>query len=155
MLVKVIVAEGPLWGGNIWVVALAVALAVLILVLILGLRARRRRMKAAAPVPTMAPIGGGGGLLRELEGMNPDQVWPLAGEEIRLGRKRDENDIHLSGRGASRRQAVIQTHMGAQILYNLKAENPVIVNGIPVQQQHTLQPGDIIQAGDSVFRYEV
>jgi VWFA-related protein len=155
MLVKVIVAEGPLWGGNIWVVAFAVALAVLILVLILGLRARRHRMKAAAPVPSMAPTGGGGGLLRELEGINPDQVWPLAGDEVRLGRKRDENDIHLSGRGASRRQAVIRSHMGAHILYNLKVENPIILNGMPVQQQHTLQPGDIIQAGDSVFRYEV
>lgn len=93
-------------------------------------------------------------VLHEMEGHAPGKAWPLATAEVRLGRKRDENDIHLKGRSASRRMGFIRFDHRGYSLYNLSPNNPAVVNGEPVPQQKLLQNGDVIQLGESKFRFE-
>lgn len=92
-------------------------------------------------------------VLIELEGLNPGQEWNLKRNIIRLGRKMADNEIHLKGIDASRNQAVVERSKTGFCIRSLKPENPVIVNGESIEQ-HVLQPGDIIQMGESVFRFE-
>ena len=111
-----------------------------------------RRRRARRPgVGAMAP---GRATLRELEGLNPNQVWSLGTAETRLGRKRDENDIPLRGLKASRRHAVIHFEQGYYVIYSLNPSNPVVVNNVPVPNQQVLQPGDVIKMGDTVLQFE-
>ncbi len=129
------------------------ALAVLAIVIPLSLRSRKRRSGSASGGGT-TKVKAGTVHLRELNGMNPDQVWPLGTAEIRLGRKRDENDIPLQGLNASRRHAVIRFEQGQYIIQGLSANNPVIVNNEPISQPRALQTGDVIQLGDTTLRFE-
>ena len=99
------------------------------------------------------PVAAGQAVLREMEGLNPNQVWPLTADEIHLGRKKDENDIPLQGLRASRRHADIRRYEANYVIYSLSQENPVLINNEPVVQQ-VLQPRDVIQAGESIFRFE-
>ncbi len=119
-----------------------------VLVLLLGARRRRRRIDGAI-------LTEGNAVLQELEGLYPNQTWPLTTEEVRLGRKSKENDIPLKGVSASRYMATVRFVEGFYYIYSLKPENPVLVNNIPVYQQQVLEPGDMIQMGESLFRYEV
>ncbi len=96
-----------------------------------------------------------GAKLIETEGLNPGQIWPLAENEVRMGRKRDENDIPLKGLTASRQQAVIRHQTEGFVLYSLKPDNLMIVNETPVLDHVVLQHGDRIRAGDSIFIFEV
>jgi hypothetical protein len=152
---------GRSFGGFGIVVAVALALAVLAVPL--GLRARKRmRTPKETPSPVaekemgQIPSGVTQARLREIEGLNPDQEWMLpTSDEVRLGRKRDENDIPLLGKTASRRQAVIRFQNGDYYIYNLRPENPILIDGSPVMQQQLLQHGNTIQTGDSIFRFEV
>ena len=90
----------------------------------------------------------------ELKGYYPNREWPLMKPEVRIGRQRETNDILAQGNTASRQHAVIRK-MGTQFaIVSLKAENPVKVNGKPLTQK-ALQPGDIIQVGDSLFKFMV
>ena len=156
--VRVIVASG---GGNTMLgIVLAVVLGAALLAIPLGLRSRRR-MKARAEARGTSGAGIGSvqgesrGVLLEVEGLNPNQVWPLGTtQETSLGRKRDENDIPLKGQTASRRHAVIRFQEGHYYLFNLKPENPILVNDVPIMQQQILQHNDLIQAGESVFQFE-
>jgi hypothetical protein len=103
--------------------------------------------------PTMRVAAAAEACLNELAGANPGQSWRLPQEgEIRLGRKRDENDIPLQGATASRRHAVVRVQNGAHVIYSLKTDNLVQVNGVPVTQ-HLLRPGDHVRLGDSEFEY--
>lgn len=93
-------------------------------------------------------------ILVETSGLNAGQEWPLPGEKTRLGRKQSENDIPLQGLSASRNHALIdQTPDGCQIsaIHN---DNPIKINGNPVNTAY-LKPGDIIEIGESSFRFEV
>lgn len=92
--------------------------------------------------------------LVEREGLDPGHVWQLRGNEIRLGRKVDENDIPLKGLSASRFHAVISPNSEGYVLQALHLENPVFVNGIPNTEQVTLKNGDLIKAGESEFLFE-
>jgi len=93
-------------------------------------------------------------VLHELLGNTPGQTWPLSAAEIKLGRKRDVNDIHLKGRSASRQMAVIRADQAGHTIYSLSPNNPVVINGTPIAQQQILKNGDLIQLGESQFRYE-
>jgi len=148
--------------GALWLVILA-AVAVAAVLIPLAVRSRGRKRQAEA-APGAAPYGAGVAsptlqlgqtFLRELDGLNPGQIWPLAETEVRLGRKRDENDIPLKGTSASRRQAVIRFYQGHYILYNLSQENPILINGSPIDQQQVLQPNDVLRAGESQLRFEI
>jgi VWFA-related protein len=127
-----------LWFAIIAVLALAGVL--------IPLALRKRRAAVGAPT--------GGAALHELQGHTPGKVWSLGAAEIRLGRKRDENDIHIKGRSASRRMGIIRVDQNGYTLYNLSPNNPAVVNGAPVPQQILLRNGDLIQLGESQFRFE-
>lgn len=134
-----------------WLIALAVIVLAAV-VIPLAARSRKRRLSGGGGVAP-AKVRAGAAHLRELSGENPNQAWPLGAAEVRLGRKRDENDIPLAGKRASRHHAVIRYEGGQHVIYSLKPENPVIVNSRPTSQ-HALQPGDVIQLGDTTLRYE-
>ena len=167
---RIMVTVGESGGGGLMgIVAIIAALAIAGILIPFGLRSRMRRRKVRPPTyppsqgAILSPIspspypsmGAHQAALRELSGLNPNRVWYLSGQgEIRMGRKREENDVPLAGQTASRRHAVIRHSQGYYYLYNLRTDNPVLVNGNPIMQQHMLQPGDLIQAGDSIFRFE-
>ena len=87
--------------------------------------------------------------------MSPNQTWPISTDEVRLGRKRDENDIPLKGLSASRHHAVIRCIQGEYVIFTLNPKNPVIVNDQPVIDQQILHNGDLIRAGETVLRFEL
>lgn len=144
------------------VLVVGVILASVVLAIPLGLRARKRIQARKGETPStkekesVIPLSGvSSARLREIDGLNPNQNWMLTTtEEIHLGRKRDVNDIPLKGGTASREQAIIRFQDGNYYIFNIKPENPLLINGVPVVQQHLLQHGDKIQAGESVFRFE-
>jgi VWFA-related protein len=157
--VKVIIQDN---NGLLFIVLLVIAAA---LILIIPLARRQRRKphvmdtfpnagegsSASSPEASKPVISQA--VLLEQAGMTPGQCWNLNPEETRLGRKRDENDIPLSGLGASRHHAVIRQQAGQYTIFTLNPSNPILVNGASVQQ-HTLVSGDTIQLGDSIFRFE-
>jgi len=136
-------------SGMFWLALLAILVALALIIPI----AFRRRHASGPKVSNATPSQGLSYVLVELEGMNPQKIWPMSEGEIRFGRKRDENDIHLKGLSASRFHAVIRFQEGCYIIFSLNPENPVYVNDSPIQQQ-ALKIGDIIRMGDSMFRYE-
>jgi VWFA-related protein len=135
-------------SGIVWIVAIA-ALSSAAVIIPLAIR-RRKTISTVEPTD----IRPGQLVLRELEGLHPGKLYTLSSAEIRLGRKRDENDIHLKGLKASRRHAMIRNQGGQYVLYCLNPVNPVYINHQPVHQQQALKPGDVIHAGESEFRFE-
>jgi len=137
-------------GSGAWLAILAV-LALAGILIPVALRSRRRKGSGSG---LGASAGAGAATLSEIEGANPGQTWSLDRDEIRLGRKATENDIPLKGTGASRYHAVIRRSGSQFVLFVLNPANPVVVNQMAVTSQKVLQPGDILQAGESTFRFE-
>ncbi len=143
--------------------SLIVVLALVILIggaiIMIPLANRRRKRIAGAGAqqqPAMVPgVEGKDVVLQELDGLQPGHTWELGEEEIRIGRRKAENDIPVAGRSASRQHAVLQKSEGQYILQDLNPANPSVVNGQPIQGQHSLSPGDTIQIGESTFRFEI
>lgn len=133
-----------LWVG---VIALLIAAGVIVP---LSIRSRKKLTKNIA---TDGVVIRGAPVLVELEGLSPKFSWKIASEEIRLGRNKEENDIPLKGLKASRRQAIIRCRGGVCTLFSLNPDNPAVINGSPVTQR-TLEPGDVISLGESVFRFD-
>ncbi len=146
-----------------WVLAVALGLGLVLLAVLVPTGIRKRKKIARAAEQGLAGSSDMAGpalagpqpeaTLREIQGVSPGNGWPLQASEIHLGRKRDENDIPLQGLSASRRHAVMQRANGGWKIISLNPDNPVMVNGNPVQEK-ILQPGDTIQMGDSVFQFE-
>ncbi|MGC1377734.1 MAG: Ig-like domain-containing protein [Anaerolineales bacterium] len=137
-------------GSGAWLAILAV-LALAGILIPVALRSRRRKGSGSG---LGASAGAGAATLSEIEGANPGQTWSLDRDEIRLGRKATENDIPLKGTGASRYHAVIRRSGSQFVLFVLNPANPVVVNQMAVTGQKVLQPGDVLQAGESTFRFE-
>jgi len=144
----------PPGPSMVWIVLIAFLAAVILIIPIANHQRRRARSQEAVVATPEKP---GLSVLRELEGLNPDHVWPLEAEMVWLGRKREDNDIPLKGQNASRHHAVIRLYQGQHFIYSRNAENPVLVNDVPVDvnQPQLLQPGDRIRAGESLFVYEI
>lgn len=140
-------------GSYSWMVPLVV-LAVAILIIPIALRSRRRVKKSDLTAAVPVSPGNVQPVLRELEGLTPNQAWPLGASEIRLGRKRDENDIPLKGLHASRRQATIRYEQGQYVIYSLNKDNPVFINDHPVTGSQALKPRDVLRLGETVMRFE-
>jgi len=92
--------------------------------------------------------------LIEIAGMNPGQEWPLSSGQTRLGRKRSESDIPLQGLSASRNHAIIDVGPDGCQITVIHSHNPIYINGKTVSKA-VLNPGDLIEAGESSFRFEV
>jgi VWFA-related protein len=140
-----------------FIVAL-VALAGLLIIIPLAIRSRGKKFRGSVQpgggVSASLPGIGGQAVLVQTDASSPGTIWPLVAGEVRLGRKRDENDIPLVSTRASRRHAVIRQVAGQSIVYSLNTENSVLVNGVNVQQQ-VLRAGDELQLGDQTFRFEL
>jgi len=150
--IRIIVGEVQGFGGGTIAAAVALVVALALLLILLATRSNRRRRSAASAVPSSDQASA---VLHEVEGNNPGMKWPLTDVEIKLGRKREENDIHLKGRTASRQHAIIRLHPEGFVIYTRNPDNPVIVNGNIEKQQRLLQFGDEIQLGESVFLFEL
>lgn len=150
-------------GRQDWIIPLAITLGAAALIIPIGLRLRKRKSKIqglAEPMDenplVLLPLASGRVILREIDGLNPQHEWNLSEtDEIILGRKRDTSDIPLKGETASRQHLVIRYQDGVYILYNLKPENPPLVNGNPIIQDCKLNPQDTIQVGESLFQFDI
>ena len=109
---------------------------------------------AGSQIEGISALSAGQFYLHEIEGMNPGQIWPLTEGVLRLGRKREINDIPLKGLKASREQAVIEFREGIFIVRSLKIENPIYVNNQPVSNERALEAGDELRAGETILRVE-
>lgn len=140
----------------IWMSAIVVIAAAAI---IIPLALKRNRSKRNKDIKTKGTFVKGQAqnkaVLIENEGINPGKTWVLSENDIRLGRKRDDNEIVLMGLKASRNHAIIRHEPEGFVLYTLRVENPVIVNGVPSDDQILLKHGDVIEAGESKFVFEV
>lgn len=146
-------------GGNGGILAIAILVLVGGAAIMIPWASRRRRRlrqsnskvgaeKSKGLIPS-EPI------LHELEGYDPGHKWKLGSDEIYIGRKRADVDIPAKGRKASRRHAVIRLTNGVHVLHDLNPSNPSIINGAPSPGQHTLMPGDTVQIGTSILRFEM
>jgi VWFA-related protein len=133
-----------------WIV-LVLAIAAVGIIVPLSLRSRSKYKSSAGKIMSGKVASGFSGLvLTEEDGVYPGRVWQFSQQQIRLGRKKDENDIPLAGINASRQQGlIIQTPTG-WVMQSLKSDNPILMNGSAVEQCQ-LHVGDRIQAGDSRF----
>jgi hypothetical protein len=133
-------------------VALVFLIATVAIVIVpLRLRSRlKKREQVIAEMFARKPA-----FLREVEGFEPGRVWKLDKEEIRLGRKREENDIPLKGLSAARRQAIIRYQEGEYVITSLYPEKPALVNEIPAHPQAVLQSGDTLRLGETVLHFEM
>jgi VWFA-related protein len=141
-------------SSNLLWIALIVVLAAAAIIIPLAVR-RNAKSKQAKSQPSVNGLVRAKASLIEKEGISPGQVWPLTADEVRLGRKRDENDIPLKGLKASRCHAIIRFEAEGYTLYSLNPENPTMLNGNPNSSQFLLHSGDRIQAGESIFIFEV
>jgi hypothetical protein len=130
---------------DIWFLVLVLGLGLAALAVPIGLRQRRKTVIAAEKLQHL--------VLRQIQGQNSGQTWTLGPGEIKVGR-RQGNDVHLSSTKASREHALIRYENGYYVLYNLRPENPPLVNNIKVPQKQSIKPGDVIQFGEDILRYE-
>jgi len=138
----VIQAKGTM---DIWFLVLIIALGLAALGIPIGLRQRRKSVVVVEKTKRMT--------LQQIRGQNSGRTWTLGQEEIRVGR-RQSNDVQLSSTKASREHALIRYENGQYMIYNLRSENPPLLNNMPVHQKQVIKPGDVIQFGEDVLRYE-
>jgi len=88
------------------------------------------------------------------QGASAPMQKAIEAAEVKLGRKREENDIHLKGLKASCHHAMIRFEQGQCFIYSLNTANPVTINDVPVVQKRALARGDIIRLGETVLRFD-
>jgi tetratricopeptide (TPR) repeat protein len=90
-------------------------------------------------------------LLFQLRGESPSSTYPLPRGVFRIGSD-EENDLVLRDRDVKPNQLEIRFVEGAFLLKNLATQGSVFLNGEPFEEA-TLQKGDILTVGESMFRY--
>ncbi len=90
--------------------------------------------------------------LTGIRGSLTGRAFELSDQPLTIGRAAD-NHIAVASPRASRRHAQIRREGAAFVLYDLGSANGTLVNGQRVQRA-VLQPGDLIDIGDEVFRFE-
>lgn len=137
----------------LWLVLIVLLIAIGVIIPIATRKNRSTKKTTNQGTPFSSAINGFATLV-EKEGFEPGHVWRLKGDEIRLGRKRGENDIVLKGASASRFQAVINLTPNGYAIKSVNPENPVLVNRQPITEQLYLKSGDVITAGESEFLFD-
>jgi hypothetical protein len=137
----------------LWLVLIVLLIAIGVIIPIATRKNRSTKKTTNQGTPFSSAINGFATLV-EKEGFEPGHVWRLKGDEIRLGRKRGENDIVLKGASASRFQAVINLTPNGYAIKSVNPENPVLVNRQPITEQVYLKSGDVITAGESEFLFD-
>jgi len=80
------------------------------------------------------------------------QIYPIPQGGLVIGRD-DECDVVLSGKGVSRRHAIIR-RAGSGWTVTDESSNGTFVNDVRVQRLQTLARGDTLRIGDDLFRLE-
>jgi|CXWL01.1.fsa_nt_gi adenylate cyclase len=78
-----------------------------------------------------------------------EKLFPLVGEEVRMGRGSD-NDVVLSDFSVSRRHAAARREPDGWFIYDLMSTNGVQLNGVSVKKG-PLHPGDHVKVGTFEF----
>ncbi len=94
---------------------------------------------------------GGNALLFQLRGDEPGSALALPKGVFRIGSDED-NDLVLKDRDVKPNQLEITFQEDRFVLKNLATEGSVFLNGEPFEES-TLQKGDILTVGESMFRY--
>lgn len=87
------------------------------------------------------------------EGPGAGKRFLCADGRVNMGR-REQNEIPLEDRNASRLHAYVQWEDNRHILYDAKSLNGTFVNGHRIMRQ-VLEPDDLVRIGHTVLRYEV
>jgi tetratricopeptide (TPR) repeat protein len=95
--------------------------------------------------------GTGKAVLFELRGAQPGAAHPLPRGVFHIGSD-EANDLVLKDRDVQPRQLEIRFTPDGFVLKTLSSEGSVFLNGEPFEQA-TLQKGDILTVGESMFRY--
>ena len=145
-------------SSNLIWVALIVALVASAIIIPLATR-KNRKQKAiqfdASGKDLLSQINQTAAALIEKDGINPGQRWELFENDVHLGRKKEDNDIPLKGLKASRHHAIISKKPEGYVINSLNPDNPLIINNIQAFGEILLSDGDMIQAGDSAFVFEL
>ncbi len=141
-------------NNNLLWIALTTLLVAFGVILPIAIRKNKTVKRSALSSSDFQTRREGTAKLVEKAGLTPNYIWTLMGNETRLGRKRDENDVPLKGLSASRYHAVIMLTPEGYELRNLNPGNPTFVNGIPISDSAILKNGDVIRAGESEFWFE-
>jgi len=95
--------------------------------------------------------GGGKALLFQLRGEESGVAHPLPRDVFRIGSD-EGNDLVLKDRDVQPQQLEISFTEDRFVLKSLSSEGSVFLNGEPFEES-TLQKGDILTVGESMFRY--
>ncbi len=90
--------------------------------------------------------------LAGIRGPLTGRTFALGDQPLTIGRAAD-NTVVIASPRASRHHAHIRREGASFVLYDLGSANGTLVNGQRVQRA-VLQPGDLIDIGDEVFRFE-
>jgi pSer/pThr/pTyr-binding forkhead associated (FHA) protein len=114
----------------------------------------------SAPAFGPAPAGeigsalaGAGPRLVAVAGPYAGQVFTLPASGGTIGREPSREVALTADATVSRRHAEIVPEAGALVLRDAGSSNGTFVNGQRIQQ-HSLQPGDEIRVGATLFRFE-
>jgi len=112
----------------------------------------RLPLRAAGPASSAVPVPAGATRLLVHKDGNSEIVHVL-GRRTTIGRTAD-NDLQLDTRFISRHHAVILCGPVHTVVEDLRSTNGVLVNDQRVTR-HTLQDGDAVTIGRSLFRFVV
>jgi len=101
-----------------------------------------------------APAAGSGPRLVATQGAYAGSIYPLAGDEVVIGREETNTIAFPQESTVSRRHARITNAGGQLTIRDEGSSNGVFVNGVKVTEQ-ALHPGDEVQIGNTRLRFEV
>jgi len=85
--------------------------------------------------------------------LSDGQIFPISGDVITIGRELD-NDISLDDLQVSRHHVRLTRQDNQFIIEDLGSANGTLINGKPVTESCTLQPGDVIEVGSFTLTVE-
>ncbi len=91
--------------------------------------------------------------LTVLTGADAGSVIPLAFEQILIGRS-DDCEMQIRDPGVSRRHARLVMREQKTVIEDLRGHNGTFVNGVRIRRRATLVPGDVIEMGKTLLRYD-
>ncbi len=110
-------------------------------------------MGAAVYQPPVASHQLPAGRLIGMEGATAGQVFAIASPNMTLGREVGRDIVVQGDTTVSRTHARLGNENGVFMVYDNNSANGTFVNGVRVQMQ-ALAPGDVVQFGNSKFRFE-
>jgi transcriptional regulator with GAF, ATPase, and Fis domain len=94
----------------------------------------------------------GGARLEAVSGPLKGKLFPLAGDEVSIGRD-PSNEISLLDSLVSRRHCIIRKEAGGFLLQDLESRNNTFISGVPVRER-VLVHGDQIRVGNSILVFQ-